>query len=148
MALPALQTHHQLDAYRKSRVLFDSMLEKFWITGQEKCSKGQPSQALDDFQSIVAVFKNEEISNLTKTQAILLANTYTTAANILMVGTVEDENLAAEYLDKALALDPTLQTALDLKQAILADHAIERELMILEEDEEMGLQQSPLTFAK
>ena len=114
----------KVNQYRQQRINFDFVLEHYWISGEKKCAEGDFSRALSDYQSILDLMKGEEVDNLTQHQKILLAKSYVQSARILNVGTVEDEKIALEHLDKALDLVPDFHAALELKRAILADNAI------------------------
>ena len=96
------------ETYRENRNRFDTKLEKYWASGLNKCAQGKHSSGLSDFQKILALMNNEEIKDLTQKQTLLLAKTYTESAKVLSVGTVDEENIALEHLDKAIELVPDL----------------------------------------
>jgi outer membrane protein assembly factor BamD (BamD/ComL family) len=100
---------------------FSSKLKKCLLSGQKKCEKGEYTQALREYQNIL---KAKEVNSLTNAQILLLAKIYTKSAEILSIGTIQDEKLALDYLDKALKLYPNLDEAIELKRDILADNAI------------------------
>jgi len=123
-----LSMNHEIkgsrETYRENRIQFNTMLEKYWTSGFNKCSQGKHSSGLVDFQKILAFMNNEKVTNLTQKQTLLLAKVYTESAKVLSVGTVYEENIALEYLDKAIELAPGLENALNLKRSILSGNSI------------------------
>lgn len=113
-----------LAAYRKNRNQLDTKLEKYLASGLHKCAQGKHSSGLSDFQKILASMNHEDPQNLTKKQTQLLAKTHIEAARVLCVGTVEEERIALEHVDKAMELVPDMEEALVLKRSIVSGNSM------------------------
>jgi tetratricopeptide (TPR) repeat protein len=84
-----------------------------YYLGQKKAEKGEYTQALRDYQKILTLFVNTEVKHITNAKKLLLAQAYTKSAEILSIGTSQDEKLALDYLNKALELYPDFDLSSD-----------------------------------
>jgi tetratricopeptide (TPR) repeat protein len=83
-------------------------------------SVGTYSKALNCFYQIINKAKTAH-KPLSSLQKNLLIDAYLTSANIIRIGSQDDEDRAIRYLDKVLSLDRNNLAAFKLKRSILAD---------------------------
>jgi hypothetical protein len=75
-------------------------------------------EAFKEFDEIINAFSGLNIALLTPNEIKLLVGAYCWKADILRLGSLEDQRMALTLLDKALVADPTYSEAQQLKKIL------------------------------
>lgn len=128
---------HDFTQYHDAKTTFDAKLHTLYQRAKDKTDQHSYTDAISTLQTIIALTEEIEIGDLTQNQIQLLSNTYAALANILRVGSSDDEVLALHCCNRAMALTPSHKEANAIKKSILTEQAVfptDRQIDFSDED--------------
>jgi hypothetical protein len=97
-------------------------LNELFNDAMEKRIKFQYKDAQNDCDKIISAFNQRDLANMSSAEKKILALSHTLKADMLCIGSVEEQNLAIDHIDTALTIDPHLEEAKLMKDILFIEN--------------------------